>query len=381
MEAHKPKLLVAVDTYYPKTDGTLRFTEEFIKRAKDSFDIQVLAPNFGKKKNDYTTLLDISKIFTSSGYQSIKISFKNLSKIKKAVQESDLVFVQGPALISLFTVFYCKRMKKKCVSYMHINLWEFFKKFLNTIPSRILYWIVKPLSKKMLNSCSLILVPYHEMIDFLKRKGVHTQFKEARLGVDIEKFSPPKDEEEKKELKRKLHIPEDKKIIAYVGRISGEKNVHVLLDAFKKLNVENPFLLMIGGSSPEMSKEFRETKDCKVTGFVDNVEDYLKTADLFVMPSLTETTSLATLEAMATGLPVVTTKVGFIKKYVIKDHNGIFFPRNSSTMLAMKIDKLLTDEQMSRKLANNARKTVAYSFSWERSINKIKRLILEHYNE
>jgi len=116
-------------------------------------------------------------------------------------------------------------------------------------------------------------------------------------------------------------------------------------------------------------------KNCTITGFVDNVYDYMKAMDVFVMPSLTETTSLATLEAMSSGLPVITSKVGFMKNYIVKDYNGIFFPRDSSTMLAMKIKKIRNDRDFRNKLSQNARKTIAYSFSWERSINKIKRLL------
>ena len=47
----KPKLLIAVDTYYPKIDGMLRFVEEFIRKAKDDFDYHLLVPNFEKKKD------------------------------------------------------------------------------------------------------------------------------------------------------------------------------------------------------------------------------------------------------------------------------------------------------------------------------------------
>ena len=129
----------------------------------------------------------------------------------------------------------------------------------------------------------------------------------------------------------------------------------------------------------DQTKDFKETKNCKVTGFVTNVQDYLKAMDVFVMPSLTETTSLATLEAMSSGLPVIATKVGYIKRYLVKGHNGIFFPRNSSTMLSIKITKLLRDKQLKEKLGRNARKTVAYGFSWERSINRIKRLLISEY--
>ena len=95
------------------------------------------------------------------------------------------------------------------------------------------------------------------------------------------------------------------------------------------------------------------------------------------MPSLTETTSLATLEAMSYGLPIIASKVGFMKNYIVKGYNGIFFPRDSSTMLAMKIKKLRDNIELRNKLGQNARKTIAYSFSWERSINKIKRLLMK----
>ena len=99
------------------------------------------------------------------------------------------------------------------------------------------------------------------------------------------------------------------------------------------------------------------------------------------MPSSTETTSLATLEAMATGLPVIASKVGFIKNYLTKEENGLFFPRKSSSLLAMQMGRLLQDRDLGERLGENARKTVAYSFSWERSINKIKKQLLQVYTE
>ena len=150
-----------------------------------------------------------------------------------------------------------------------------------------------------------------------------------------------------------------------------------MLEAFKKLkNQEDLHLLMVGDGPKDQTKYFKELSNCTITGFVDNVQDYLKAMDVFVMPSLTETTSLATLEAMSCGLPVIVTKIGFMKRYIIKNHNGLFFPKDSSSVLAVKIEKILQDHEFKTKISQNARKTVAYSFSWDRSINKIKKIIL-----
>ena len=369
----KPKLLIVVDTYYPKIDGTLKFVEEFTKRANRDFDYHLLVPNFEKKKDTKEiTFIGVSKIIKSSGYASIKLfSFKNYKKIINQINQTDTVFVQGPAMLSAIAIVLGRIKKKKVVFYMHVNLWDFFKKFLITPLTKILYFFMKPLMKRLGNLSSLVIAPYQELV----KRGVKTPIKVARLGVDIEKFSPSKD---KAEQKKKCGLNPNKKVIGYVGRISNEKNINILMEAFQKLPAQsNLQLLMVGDGNPELVKKLKELKNCKVTGFVDNVEKYIKAMDIFVMPSLTETTSLATLEAMSCGLPVIATKVGFIKNYLIRNHNGIFFPRNSSTMLAIKIEKLLKNEELMERLGRNARKTVAYSFSWERSINKIVRIILE----
>lgn len=375
----KQKLLIVVDTYYPKIDGTLKFVEEFVKRADKDFDYHLLVPNFENKKDTKKiTFIETSRFIKSSGYSSIKLfSPKIYKKIINQVEQSDIVFVQGPAMLSAIAIIFGKIKKKKVVFYMHVNLWEFFKKFLITPFTKFLYFFMKPLMKRLGNFSSLVLAPYQELKEELIQRGVKTPIKIARLGVDIEKFSLINEQERNKQ-KKKCGLDPNKKVIGYVGRISNEKNIQILIDAFNKIPNQNEIqLLMVGDGNPGLVKKLKELKNCKVTGFVKDVDKYLKSMDIFVMPSLTETTSLATLEAMSCGLPVIATKVGFIKNYLIRNHNGIFFPRNSSTMLAIKIEKLLKNEELRVKLGKNARKTVAYSFSWERAINKIIRILKE----
>jgi len=110
-------------------------------------------------------------------------------------------------------------------------------------------------------------------------------------------------------------------------------------------------------------------------GSVDNVVDYLQAMDVFVLPSLTETSSLATMEAMACELPVVTTKVGFVKEYIREKHNGMFFPFKNSLVLSMKIEMLLENPELRAELGRNARKTIVESFSWEKTKERISEII------
>jgi glycosyltransferase involved in cell wall biosynthesis len=371
------KLLVVADTYRPKVDGTLVFMNEFLKRVKGSFDISLLVPDMkgrkGKEKFP-VTFMKLSKWLEMSGYPQMKLSWSNLRKIKGAVNDTDVVFAQGPALLSYLALYYGHKYGKKTVFYPHVLSWEVFEKHSFFGLTRFLTPIVKKLSLYFYNKCDKILVPYHGLVEHLKEEGVKAPMQVAKLGVDIKRFSPMK---EKSVAKQRIGIHRGKTVIGYVGRLSREKNIGVLVDAFRKLDEpEQLLLLLVGDGEKEFKKELNLPPNCKITGFVENVQDYLHAMDIFVMPSLTETTSLATLEAMSSGLPVIATKVGFIQKYVQKDHNGMFFPKNSPSMLAIKLEKLVNNGALREELGDNARKTIAYSFSWERSINKIKRLVL-----
>ncbi|MEW5897099.1 MAG: glycosyltransferase family 4 protein [Nanoarchaeota archaeon] len=377
MASLKIKLLVVTDTYFPLRDGVLKCVEEFVERSKEEFDITLLVPKLSRKKfkGMKTIFFNVSKRLKASMYPVVSLTWSNLRTIKKAVKESELVFSHGPATVGFFiSAYYALRFGKKSVFYIHNTGWEFLEKYFGL--GRFTSKVIKRFFVWIYNRWDLLLVPYREVKEELEEAGVKTEIEVARLGVDIERFSPSKD---KRASKSRLNLPH-KIIIGYVGRICKEKNTLVLLEAFKKLNQKKFFLLMVGDGTEEIVKEFKENKNCLVTGFVGNVEDYMQAMDIFVMPSLTETTSLATLEAMSSGLPVIATKVGFIKNYVVKSYNGIFFPRNSASLLAMKINRLAGDRNLREKLGQNARKTVAYSFSWERSISKMKRLMHKFYH-
>ena len=370
----KPKLLLVADTYYPKVDGTLKFMEEFRQRAGKDFMLSFLVPDFGMHTGRNITYLEPSKFISLSGYPSLKWSWQNWKKIRTAICNTDLVFIQGPALISYLSMYYGHKYHKRTIFYLHVLSWELVAKFVPRFSTGLINTLIRKISVILYNRCDLILVPYHDLKEDLEKEGVTAPLSTAQLGVDLTIFTPSPD---KKKSKQKMGIDENWLVIGYVGRISREKNTALLLRAFRRLKrPEKLFLLMVGDGPENQTKEFRKISHGKVTGFVSNVQDYLQAMDIFIMPSLTETTSLATLEAMATGLPVIVTPVGFMKRYVVNNQNGIFCSRNSPATLAAKIEQLLENPALRTRLGAQARKTVAHSFSWERSINRIKRLIL-----
>ncbi len=377
----KRRLLLAADTYYPKVDGVLRFMEEFMKRAQGNFMLSLLVPKFstistvrkfkpGQATPGQTTFLQLSPRLKLLTYHSIRLSSPNRNKISQAVQQADIVFIQELGPVGFLALRAARKHHKKIVLYVHNTPWEFLEKYFSL--NRLNAFLLRKFFVYWYNRADRLLIPYPELELELRQAGVRTAISVARLGVDIKRFSPAP---HKQHWKKKLHLP-SLPIIGYVGRISKEKNTLILLKAMPKLK-EKAFLLMVGDGEERLVQKFKEFPQCRVTGFVSNVEEYLKAMDIFVMPSLTETTSLATLEAMASGLPVLVTKVGYLKRYIHHERNGLFFPRRSASVLAERIDQLLVNPLYAVRLGKQARRTAVSLFSWNRSINTISKLILK----
>ena len=177
---NKPKILLVADTYYPKIDGILRFMEEFIKRSRANFDLSLLVPGLDHKniKGIKTNFFDVSKYFKLSGYQSIKSSFKNLKIVKQAIKESDIVFVQGPALASYISIYYAHKYKKKIAFYIHVVSWELFAKFFPSFINKL----VKRIFINSYNKCNLFIIPYFGLVKELSDARVKSYIQIARLG-------------------------------------------------------------------------------------------------------------------------------------------------------------------------------------------------------
>ena len=144
-----------------------------------------------------------------------------------------------------------------------------------------------------------------------------------------------------------------------------------MFEAFDMLEDKNKYLLIVGPGLKSILEKAKDLKRTKTTGPVNNVAPYLQAMDIYVLPSLTETTSLSTLEAMSCGTAVIATEVGAVKDYLINGHNGLFFEKKNAQMLKQKIEKLLENEELRQKLGKNARNTIIKSFSWDKTVREI----------
>ena len=155
-----------------------------------------------------------------------------------------------------------------------------------------------------------------------------------------------------------------------MGRLSEEKRHLDLLQAFKRVTQLYPAsrLLIVGEGYMRETLERRTTElhlSEKVifAGFQTDVFKYLRTMDLFVLPSRTEGFGIVLLEAMAAGLPVVATKVGGIPEIVVDNDTGLLVEPGSWQDLSEAMLKLLSDPSALRTMGHKGQERVMTHFS------------------
>ncbi|MBU0666290.1 MAG: glycosyltransferase family 4 protein [Nanoarchaeota archaeon] len=367
------RIVIATDSYLPRWDGVARFLSEIIPRLKNKFKVTVIAPNFGphREQGIKTVKIALKKIHLGD----IKPAKFDYKRIKEEVKNADVVFTQTIGFIGLAAIIAAKRFKKPLVTFIHSVEWELFPKAISSkFLKQISYPIVKFISKKIYNQCSLLIVPSTSIAEKLSWQGIRTKKSITHLGVDVNKFKNKRDDS----FRKKLGIEPDDFIIGYHGRLGREKDLKTLLRAFIRLKIEHKRvkLLVVGDGVKEIVRMFKKQDRIILPGSQNNIVPYINAMDVYVLPSLTETTSLTTLEAMACELPVIATKVGFVNDYLDDEKNGFFFKMQNPYDLKKKIEFVMNNPNIRKKIGQEARKTVVEKFNWQIAAERIEEAIL-----
>jgi UDP-glucose:(heptosyl)LPS alpha-1,3-glucosyltransferase len=189
-------------------------------------------------------------------------------------------------------------------------------------------------------------------------------------GVDIDTFAPGAGREEALAWRRRLAIPPDALVAAFVGSEWRRKGLDPAIEAL----VEAPgWMLVVAGSGDE--RRYRElaaslgTADAvRWLGTTPDVHLVYAFADAFVLPSSYETFSLVTFEAAASGLPVLATAVSGVKELIDDGENGFTITRDPH-LIAQRLRQLSADAGLRRRLGAGARRS-ALRFSWTQTVRR-----------
>jgi glycosyltransferase involved in cell wall biosynthesis len=170
----------------------------------------------------------------------------------------------------------------------------------------------------------------------------------------------------------------DKKVVMFAGRLISHKGAKYLVKAAAQIKGE---VFIIGeGPEKEHLKEYVQRKGLKnvhILGYLspEELTDFYYRADVFVAPSVwDEPLGLTILEAMAAKTPVVATRKGGIPLLIKEGVNGFFVPAKNAKEIAIACNKLLEDDELRKKMGENARQIVLQKFTWKNTAQRFHRL-------
>jgi len=201
----------------------------------------------------------------------------------------------------------------------------------------------------------------------------------STIGVDVEHFSPgPCD------VRSRFAIPADAPVIGFAGRLTRDKGLPELIEAFDRILLAAPraFLLLVGwfdaaedALDAGLRSRILSHPRIRCTGFVSDTAPYYRAMDVMVLPTWREGFPNAVLEASATGVPVVTTESTGARDAVVPEVTGLLIPPGYPEAIYESVMKLLRDPERRLRMGRAARAWVVEHYSEERVLG----LTAEYY--
>jgi glycosyltransferase involved in cell wall biosynthesis len=381
------KILIAADLHWPTINGVATFSRNLAKGlSARGHEVWVIAPSqTGKSYEEYdgNYLIKRTASVPFPFYQNFRISLAPQLEVKKIVQEfkPDVIHLQMCLAIGNATLRAGNKYGIPIVATNHAmpdNLLDNMK--LIAPISRPINYLIVEYGAWFHGKVDYVTLPTKSAIELFGEKRRPARVEAVSNGIDLSRFTPTKASDE---LYEKFTIPKGKKIVSYVGRLDAEKHLSVLIKAFKRvldMSKTSPHLLIVGdGTDREhlmnLAHEYGIAKHITFTGRVtdDEIRDLHKVGDVFCMPSPAELQSISTLEAMASGKPVVAVDAGALGELCQEGKNGYLCREDDDEQIAASISTLLDDNEL-RKQFGKASLEIAKTHDIEHTLDRFEEI-------
>lgn len=354
----KLKISVVTETYLPDVNGVANSLHKLLESLNpEQVSIQIIRT---QAKSDWQPVFsEIScKGVSIPMYPDLQIGLPAAKKIKQSFKsfKPDVVFIATEGPLGNSALKQAEKFNIPVISAFHTNFHRYTGYYgFGWVKTLMLKWL-----RSFHNRTQMTLVPTAEIQAQLSSQ----HFKNVQVlphAVDCEHFNPTR---RSQRLRDDWQADKDTKVLLYVGRIAAEKNIPLLLKTYTSLKQQHKVKLVIVGDGPlreELEQTHPEIIFCGVqTG--ESLAEHFASGDYFVFPSLTETFGLVTLEALASGLPVLAYDMAAAHMHIYQKTNGMKVePEDENAFISAANELLQLDLDKLKLAARNQ----AQALSWQ----------------
>ena len=372
----KLKIVIVTETWPPEINGVALSLLQLCKGLqKQGHKILLIRPQQKQRCTQFVPNKECLVLAQSiPRYPTLKFGWPQFLKVSHAIEdfEPDVVHIVTEGPLGLATLQVAKNKKIPISSGFH-SAFQDFSRFFD------LAFLVKPIQRYLCwfhNNTQLTCVPSQDTAHSLQALGVNCPIAVVGRGVDVECFHP---QYASAQLRRRWGADDQTTVLLYVGRLSPEKEVDVIIQAYIALQKSNQqkTLLVIVGDGPEATKLKHLSAQNKVifTGSLSGtrLSEAYASADVFVFASQVETFGNVVLEAMASGLAVVAYDRACAHQYVKHQQSGWLCTVGDTTSFVRQIQQLPQREVL-KHMGKNAQQDIQ-DVGWQRPVQQFEQAL------
>ena len=356
------------DVYFPRINGVSTSIKTFHKELTElGHEVRLIAPAYGVNNvPDWVYRIPSRYLPIDPEDRIMRRKYiKALHEVLKS-QNFDIVHIQTPFLAFYEGVKLARLLGIPCIATFHTHFEEYLYHYLPIVPKRAVRFAVRHFSRQQGKDVDAIIVPSRAISDLLDKYGIQKPREIIATGLDDGFLK----EGDGMGFRNYHGIEADRPVLMHIGRIAHEKNIDFLVHMLAHVQQVIPdILLVIAGEGPALGhltnlvRTLKLDRNVLFVGYLDRETDLLdcyRAGDVFVFASNTETQGLVLLEAMAQGLPVVSTSV-LGTRDILDPGEGALIAQEDKQEFAGKVLQLLHNPGQRLQLADQAR---AYARTW-----------------
>ncbi len=365
------------NNYLPRPSGVAHAIENLrIELENLGHNVFIFAPQYSKQDKNTNNVFRYKSLRIHKKLGPLRsIPFSLSVKLKKQIKELnlDIIHSHHPYLLGKTAQKYARELNIPLVFSLHTPYYQYLGHLIGNLGEAIDGLLLEIVSKYA-NKCNAIIVPTNAVKESLNESNIIPPIHILPSGIHLDTFR----DIDKKNAKKKLNIDGSKIVLLTVGRLSYEKNIDFLIEAFCETNKilggrdknldgrnnchKNIKFIIVGSGSQKIklqsiSKSLGLENIITFVGKIpyNELPFYYNASDIFLYSSLIDTQGLTLCEAMASGLPIVSTNQAMGPQSLIKNDKIGYLVKPNIEIFSQRVIELINDKKKRKKFSENAK--------------------------